>query len=149
MSSYAFDQTTQAGRDAGPPSTGPGCATSLESATIGTWVCEHRDPVIANMIAFRRAVAGTAQSNWWDDGGNAIAFSRQGKGFVAINREAAAVSHNFVTGLPAGVYCDVLSGGIGLSGCIGQTITVGLDGKANVTLAANTGLVIQLDISLP
>jgi alpha-amylase len=109
-------------------------SAAKNSATIGTWMCEHRDPVIANMLAFRRAVAGTAQTNWWDDGGNAIAFSREGRGFVAINHETAPVSHNFVTGLPAGTYCDVLGGGIGLAGCVGQTITVGVDGKANVTL---------------
>lgn len=153
MSSYAFDRTTQAGRDAGPPATGPGCAASLEAATIGQWVCEHRDPVIANMIAFRRAVAGTAQTNWWDDGTNAIAFSRAGKGFVAINAESAVVpARSFDTGLAAATYCDVLGGGVSTvtpGTCAGQSITVDSNGKANISLAAKTGLVLQAGISVP
>ncbi len=153
MSSYAFDRTTQAGIDAGPPATGPGCAASLEVAAIPQWVCEHRDQVIANMIAFRRAVAGTPQTNWWDNGANAIAFSRDGKGFVVINRETVSLSNNFVTGLAPGKYCNILSGGVSLgnpSSCAaGQPITVDLSGNANINLAALTGLVLQAGISVP
>jgi len=149
MSSYAFDRTTPAGRDAGPPATGPGCASSLESASIGQWVCEHRDPVIAGMIVFRRAVAGTAQTNWWDNGANAIAFSRGNKGFVVINRETVALSRIFYTGLAAGTYCDVLSGGAGTSGCIGLPVTVAADGNASMSVAAKTALVLQQGISFP
>ncbi|MBI5890323.1 MAG: alpha-amylase family protein [Nitrosomonadales bacterium] len=149
MSGYAFDRTTQAGRDAGPPAAGPGCASSLESAAIGQWVCEHRDPVIARMIAFRRAVAGTAQTNWWDNGANAIAFSRGDKGFVAINRETAALSRTFSTGLAAGTYCDVLGGGVVAGVCVGQAITVAANGNASATLAAGTALVLQQGVGIP
>jgi alpha-amylase len=154
MSSYSFDLTTQAGRDAGPPGTTPGCVANLEAATTtGQWVCEHRDPAIANMVAFRRAVAGTAQSNWWSNGANAIAFSRGNMGFVAINGEASAVSRIFATGLGAGTYCDVLAGGVNTTVipavCIGQTVTVDTNGNASVSLAAQTGLVLQDGISVP
>src|SRR5260370_17630232 len=95
MSSYAFNRDTQAGKDAGPPPGGGGpgplsCAASLETATIGTWVCEHRDPLIAAMVGFRRVVAGMPIDHWWDNGGNAIAFPRGGKGLVATSREGAA-----------------------------------------------------------
>ena len=149
MSSYVFDLTTQAGRDAGPPSTGPGCASSLESAGAGQWVCEHRDPVIASMVAFRRAVAGTVQKNWWDDGANAIAFSRGNKGFVAINHETVAISRSFNTGLAAGTYCDVLGGGVVASSCAGQTVTVDANGNAPINIAANTALVLEAGVSIP
>ncbi len=155
MSSYAFDRTTQPGRDAGPPATGPGCATSLELATIGQWVCEHRDPVIANMIAFRRAVAGTAQTNWWDNGANVIAFSRGNMGFVAINGAAVVLSSQpFATGLAQGNYCDVLKGGVDSTVTpnvcvVGPPITVDLSGNATISLAARTGLVLQAGISVP
>jgi len=154
MSSYSFDLTTQSGRDAGPPGTPPGCAANLEAVnTTGQWVCEHRDPAIANMIAFRRAVAGTVQTNWWDDGANAIAFSRGNKGFVAINGETFAVSHSFITGLGAGTYCDVLAGGVNNAVippvCVGQTITVDSNGNANFSLAAQTALVLQTGVSVP
>jgi alpha-amylase len=149
MSSYVFDRTTQAGRDAGPPVSAPGCAASLEAAAAGQWVCEHRDTVIANMLAFRRAVAGTSQLNWWDDGANAIAFSRGDKGFVAINHEASTLTHSFATGLAAGKYCDVLAGGIALGVCVGQTVTVDLNGNASISLAANTALVLLKGVSIP
>jgi alpha-amylase len=149
MSSFVFDQTTQAGKDAGPPASVPGCASSLESAAAGQWVCEHRDATLASMIAFRRAVAGTAQLNWWDDGTNAIAFSRGDKGFVVINHETTALSRSFVTGLASGKYCDVLGGGANAGACVGQMVTVGTDSKATISLAANTALVLQTGVSIP
>ena len=70
LSGYSFDRGSQAGRDAGPPGgtadvTPPvACAASLEAATgAGQWTCEHRDPVIRRMVAFRRAVAMPAASS--------------------------------------------------------------------------------------
>src|SRR6266536_2439462 len=77
LSSYAFD--CPAGNDMGPPSDANGntndvtCAVSLETATVGQWVCEHRDPYIRSMVSFRRVVAGSDINHWWDDGANAIA----------------------------------------------------------------------------
>ena len=91
LSSYAF--ACPVGNSMGPPSDAGGhtndvtCATSLETAAIGQWVCEHRDPAIRTMVAFRRLVAGSDVNHWWDNGANAIAFSRGEKGFVAINGE--------------------------------------------------------------
>src|SRR2546421_9298847 len=102
----------------GPPSDAGGntnnmiCASSLATATVGQWVCEHRDPSILGMVAFRKLVAGSDVNHWWDDGANAIAFSRGAKGFLAISRETAAVDTTVATGMPPGTYCDVLSGGV-------------------------------------
>ena len=154
MSSYSFDLTTQAGRDAGPPGTAPSSTCTLAAVTaVGQWVCEQRDPAIANMVAFRRAVAGTAQMNWWDDGANAIAFSRGNLGFVVINGEAFAVSNpKLPTGLAPGKYCDVLVGGVSTvtpGTCAGQLITVDSNGNASVNLATQTGLVLQAGVSVP
>ncbi len=155
MSSYSFDITTQTGRDVGPPGTAPGCASSLEAVTTaGQWVCEHRDPAIANMVAFRHAVAGTEQTKWWDNGKNAIAFAREGKGFVAINAETSSVSYpTRPTGLVPGKYCDVLGGGVNSTVnphvCAGQPITVDSSGNAIINLAALTALVLQAGISVP
>ncbi|GAC1659487.1 MAG: carbohydrate-binding module family 20 domain-containing protein [Gemmatimonadaceae bacterium] len=148
MSSYAFDPTTQAGRDRGPPSDATGatnsvtCASSLETATIGLWVCEHRDPFIVRMIAFRRAAAGADVNHWWSDGANAIAFSRGSVGFVAINREPAPVTAAIATGLPAGVYCDVLTGGRNGASCVGTSVSVGATGTVQITLGSNRAIVI-------
>jgi len=149
MSSYAFDQTTQAGRDRGPPSDANGittsvqCAANFETAVIGQWVCEQRDPYIAPMVGFRHVVAGTDINHWWDDGNNAIAFSRGDRGFVAINREGAPVTATIITGLPAGAYCDLLTGGRGATTCAGTVVTVGADGAVRITLGADSAIAID------
>ena len=130
LSSYAFD--CPAGNMMGPPSDAAGntntvtCASSFETATIGQWVCEHRDPYIRGMVSFRKPVAGTDVNHWWDDGANTIAFSRGDKGFVAISREGVAVDTMIMTGMPPGTYCDILTGGLAAGGtsCVGATVVV-------------------------
>ena len=147
MSSYVFDRSTQAGRDAGPPSSGGSsvnCATSLETAGAGQWVCEHRDPIIGRMVGFRHAVAGTDLNRAWDNGVNAIAFSRGNKGFVAINRETVPVAALVPSGLPAGTYCDVLSGGVASTACAGASVTVDVAGTVQLTLAPNSAIALHV-----
>jgi len=104
--------------------------------------------MIANMVAFRRAVAGAPLANWWDNGGNAIAFSRGDKGFVLINRETTDLNRSFDTGLPAGSYCDVLAGGKQAGTCLGRVVVVGADGKASLNLGGNAAVVLQAGIRL-
>ena len=58
-------------------------------------------------------------------------------------------SRSFVTGLAAGKYCDVLGGGANAGACVGQMVIVGADGRATVSLAANTALVLQTGVSVP
>ena len=149
LSGYAFDRNTQAGDDMGPPSSGAGetnpvaCAASLEAAVPGTWVCEHRDPAILRMVAFRRAVAGTPVANWWDNGANAIAFSRGTAGWVAISRESAPVAATVPTGLPAGTYCDVLTGGKTGAACAGTSVVVNASGSVQLSLAPSSAVAIH------
>jgi alpha-amylase len=152
MSSYAFTRGTP-GRDVGPPSSGAGetnpvsCAPRLEDAVIGQWVCEHRDPTIARMVGFRRATAGTTATIRWDDGANAIAFSRGDRGFVIINRNAAAVRVATTTGLAAGGYCDVLAGGRGgAGGCAGTRVDVAAGGTVDLQVPALTAVVLQAGV---
>jgi alpha-amylase len=130
LSSFAFGCP---GENAmGPPSDGAGwtlpvtCADSLETATDGQWVCEHRDPYIKNMVAFRRLVAGTDVNHWWSGSANAIAFSRGDKGFVAINVGSDTVVAAVPTGMASGAYCDLLTGGlpIGAADCVGTHVVV-------------------------
>lgn len=148
MSGYAFHQTA-AGRDAGPPVNPDGtsgvvtCAARMELAVAGEWVCEHRDPVIEAMVGFRRAVAGTVVTGWWDNGGNAIAFSRGELGFVAINMEGERVDLTVMTGLPPGAYCDILSGGSASMGCAGTTVVVDADGLISLRLDAGTAVAVH------
>jgi len=147
LSSFAFD--CPAGNSMGPPSDADGwtldltCAASLETATIGQWVCEHRDPAIRNMVRFRRIVAGTDVNHWWDNGANAIAFSRGDKGFVAINRESAAIATTVATGMPPGTYCDLLTGGRTGTACAGTSVVVDATGAVQLRLAANSAIAVD------
>jgi alpha-amylase len=144
LSSFAFD--CPAGNSMGPPSDAAGwttavtCASSLETATIGQWVCEHRDPSILNMVAFRKVVAGTDVNHWWDDRANAIAFTRGDKGFVAINGAAAPLAVTVTTGMAPGNYTNLIAG---------DTVVVDSIGRVQVTLAAKTALAIDTATRLP
>jgi alpha-amylase len=154
MSSYAFDRDSPASRDAGPPLGGSGagpvaCAASLESVTVGEWVCEHRDPVIAGMVEFRRVAVGAPITNWWDDGANAIAFSRGDRGFVAINLEDATVTAEAATSLPPGTYCDALTGGLAAGACVGTSVVVDSAGQARVDLGAHRAVAVHAGTRLP
>jgi alpha-amylase len=147
LSSYPFD--CPVGNSMGPPSDAGGntndltCSSSLETATIGKWVCEHRDPYLRNMVRFRKVVAGTSVNHWWDNGSNAIAFTRGDKGFVAINREGATVTAKIITGMPPGTYCDLLTGGLAGADCAGATVIVDSTGAIDLSLAARTAIAID------
>ena len=153
LSSFAF--ACPAGNATGPPSDGSGntndvtCASSLETATTGQWVCEHRDPAIRNMVRFRRVVAGSDVNHWWDDGGNAIAFSRGDKGFVAISRELAALDTTLATGLAPGTYCDLITGGLVAGTCAGTSVVVDSAHAVALHLGPNAAVAIDIETRLP
>ena len=152
LSSYAF--ACPSGNSMGPRSDAEGwtlpvsCAANMEAVAIGDWVCEHRDPYVANMVHFRRAVAGSDVNHWWDDGRDAIAFSRGDKGFVAINRESAAVSAAVGTGLNAGTYCDVITGGKTGATCAGTSVTIDATGTLQLALPSNSAIAILAESRL-
>ncbi|MFI1256868.1 alpha-amylase family protein [Streptomyces netropsis] len=122
-------------RDAGPPNGG-----NVGACWRDGWKCQHKWPEIKSMVGFRNAVRGTAVTNWWDNGSQAIAFGRGSKGFVAINHETSALSRAFQTSLPGGEYCDVQSG---------RGVRVGDDGRFTATLAPNTALALYPRGSCP
>jgi alpha-amylase len=127
MSGYGFDRSTQAGRDAGPPGAGgvtqstftditagtSRCSAALGTPQVGSWVCEHRSRAIANMVAFRRATAGSpltncGRANWTFGDANRVAFCRDGTGAVALNKTAQGQTVTLIsTGLPSGNYCNI------------------------------------------
>jgi alpha-amylase len=147
LSAYAFNRPAE--NSMGPPSDGNGwtlpvaCASSLETAADDQFVCEHRDPYILRMVAFRKYVAGTDQNHWWDNGRNAVAFSRGNKGFVAISREATTVTATVSTGLPSGTYCDLLTGGVSGLACAGTSVVVDSTGSVQLNLQPNTAIAID------
>lgn len=160
MSSYAFNTASAFDTSFGPPfNTGSGTthgpwdgnvsAPACFNQSVGGWVCEHRFRPIGNMVGFRNAtVANWLVSDWWDNGGNQIAFGRGNLGFVVINKEGGALSRSFHTSLPAGTYCNVIAGdftpaaGSAPASCSGGTITVDGSGNATISVAAFTAAAI-------
>jgi len=147
LSGYAFLCGTE--DSLGPASDANGwtlpvsCVNDWATAKSQQWLCEHRDPTIANMVRFRKAVAGEPISAWWDNGANAIAFSRGVKGFVAINRETTALTQTVATTIPDGTYCDLLTGGLVNRSCAGTTVNT-RGGNVTFTLAAGRAIAIAV-----
>lgn len=110
MSSFAFDTDFQ-----GPPRDAseaivPVYGDNGLNCGNGSWVCEHRWPVITGAVAFHNAVDGPV-TNWWTDGEDAIAFGRGETGFVIINGTGVLLDGSWQTSLPAGTYCNRLEDG--------------------------------------
>lgn len=101
MSSYTFTDSDQ-----GPPKT---AVYQQEEIQCGeAWVCEHRWPEIANMVAFRQHTENAGVTHWWDNSNNQIAFSRDTQGFIAINREHNDLTRTFDTDMADGHYQNVV-----------------------------------------
>ncbi|EGX57213.1 alpha-amylase [Streptomyces zinciresistens K42] len=114
--------------DAGPPNGG-----SVGACWQNGWKCQHAWPEIRSMVGFRNATRGQAVTDWWDNGGDAIAFGRGSRGFVAINHESAQVSRTYQTSLPAGTYCNVQNN---------TTVSVNSSGRLTATLGSGTALAV-------
>jgi alpha-amylase len=139
MSSYEFSN-----RDQGPPSDASGRTTNATCFT-GGWRCEHRWLVIANMVGFRNAVAGTPVVNWYDNGNNHIAFGRGSAGYLTINDEDSAITgRSYHSNLPAGRYCDVIHGERTGSSCTGPVITVDAGGWFPADIAAHDAVALHI-----
>ncbi|MEM1095016.1 MAG: alpha-amylase family protein [Bacteroidota bacterium] len=148
MSSYRFEDDAQ-----GPPRLPDGTTKPVHdngalNCMQGEWVCEHRQPEVAGMVGFRHATHNAPVAAWWTDGDNQIAFAREGRGFVALNRSDATMAQTLTTTLPAGTYCDVTQGGVQGDACAGRSVTVGADGRADVQLDAMTMLGLHVEARL-
>ncbi|MFE7767071.1 alpha-amylase family protein [Streptomyces sp. NPDC057438] len=114
--------------DAGPPGGG-----AVDACWQNGWKCQHAWPEIMRMVPFRNATRGEAVTNWWDNGGDAIAFGRGSKGFVAVNHESSSLSRTYQTSLAAGTYCNVQNN---------TTVSVNGSGQFTATLGSHTALAI-------
>ncbi|WP_328621663.1 carbohydrate-binding module family 20 domain-containing protein [Streptomyces sp. NBC_00354] len=118
-------------KDAGPPNGG-----TVNACYSDGWKCQHAWREISSMVGFRNAARGQAVTNWWDNGGDQIAFGRGAKAYVAINHEGAALTRTFQSSLPAGDYCDVQSG---------RAVSVNSAGQFTATLGAGTALALHVN----
>ncbi|MFE4652976.1 carbohydrate-binding module family 20 domain-containing protein [Streptomyces sp. NPDC056707] len=118
-------------KDAGPPNGG-----TVNACYSDGWKCQHAWPQISSMVGFRNTARGEAVTDWWDNGGDQIAFGRGSKAYVAINHEGSSLTRTFQTSLPAGDYCDVQSG---------NRVTVNGSGQFTAMLGANTAVALQVN----
>ncbi len=116
-------------RDAGPPGGG-----TVNACYSDGWKCQHAWREISGMVGFRNTASGQAVTDWWDNGGDQIAFGRGDKAYVAINHEASTLTRTFQTSLPAGDYCDVQSD---------KRVTVDSSGRFTATLGPNTAAALH------
>jgi len=153
MSSYTTPVGITGNNDwVGPPASHPdGAIKDVPIQPDGScgdeWVCEHRWNVIKNMVKWRNAAADAHLANWWDNGNNQIAFSRGDKAFIAMNNEGSALDKTLSTGLPAGTYCDIISGSPTKSGCSGTTVTVGPDGFAQINVPSGNDPMVAIHVN--
>lgn len=138
MSGYTFSNPDQ-----GPPAAANGITRAV--ACGNGWECEHRYRSTANMVGLRNAAAGAGLTNWWSNGSNQIAFGRGSNAYVAFNRGGSALTRTFQTSLPAGTYCDVMSGDATGSTCTGTTYQVNAAGQVTATVPANGVLALHVN----
>lgn len=77
------------------------------STNNSVWNCEQRWTSTRGMIAFHNYVGDAEVTDWQDDGGDNIAFSRDDRGFIAINNGKKEKDVTYTTSLADGEYCDV------------------------------------------
>lgn len=135
LSSYEFSSV-----DAGAPNGGNGACSGTGGAN--GFLCQHRWAGIANMVQFRNAVGTAALNHWQTGNSNQIAFGRGSAGFVAINYDGGVWSTGLATDLPAGTYCDAITGGKNGGSCAGTSVTVS-GGKISVQVPAFGAIVVH------
>lgn len=141
-SGYAFSD-----RDAGPVQDAQGkvldarCGTTpgpTAQVADGDWVCQHRWPEVAGMVAWRGVVGDAPVVDRWGQG-DAVAFGRGERGFVVVNNGESPLTTTLTTHLPDGRYCDVLTATARTAptSCGDAAVRV-KDGKVDVTVPART-----------
>lgn len=144
MSSYNFTDSGQ-----GPPADAlediesPGFTANDESTCSNGWICEHRWPVVRRMVGFRNFVSVAPLTNVQATAGT-FAFCRGNVGFAVFNSGTVTQDGTFTTCLPAGEYCDLLTGEVQNSNCTGTRVLVNTDGTVSLTLPATSSVVLDI-----
>lgn len=113
--------------------------TIKENGSCGNgWVCEHRWNTTVKMVSFRNAAGDAPIEMWYDNENSHIAFSRGNRAFIAFNHEETDFQKVLKTNLPAGQYCDIISGQRAENRCTGFSVAVNEQGNAEIYLPANS-----------
>ena len=135
-SGYRFENGR---KDDGAPGATEDKVEDVDCSPTTGWQCTQRWTSIRGMVGFFKAVNGAQVTNWQDDGNNNIAFSRAGKGFLAINNTPNAKKVLYKTDLPDGEYCNVYE-----AGNCSKTVKV-TDGKVAATIAPYSAIALHVD----
>ncbi|RFT40414.1 pullulanase, partial [Gardnerella vaginalis] len=87
-------------KDDGAPGATEDKVEDVDCSPITGWQCTQRWTSIRGMVGFFNAVNGAQVTNWQESDNNNIAFSRAGKGFLAINNTPNAKKVLYTTDLP-------------------------------------------------
>ena len=137
MSSYYFST-----HDQGPPSNPVHIAGSNATRCFDNqnWVCEHRQPAIANMFAWRKIAGASPIDNWQTFTPDQVSFSR-GNAFIALNRATNDMVFQAMTGLAPGSYCNII---VDDNPATCPHITVGDGGKVVLNVPPKTAMALHL-----
>ncbi|KZP07860.1 carbohydrate-binding module family 20 protein [Athelia psychrophila] len=136
LSSYSFSDT-----NAGAPNSNTGVCSG--SGGLDGWNCQHRYVAITGMVGFHNTASASAVVNWAAGSDQQIAFGRGSVAFVAINNDVQPWSQAFATGLPAGIYCDVIHGSVVSGVCSSVAYTVSSSGILNITVSARDAIAVH------
>ncbi|KAB2368191.1 alpha-amylase [Actinomadura montaniterrae] len=138
-----FDGFTWSAAGQSPPADANGFVTDA-SCSAG-WQCITQSAGVKGMVGWHNATASaTTVSNFTATAGNVIGFGRGGKGWIGLNASSGVSTATYTTGLPDGVYCDVITGGAKSDGCNGTAVTVS-GGTASITIPAGGAVAIDVD----
>lgn len=94
------------------------------------------------MVQFRSLTTGLPASDIVTQD-HCIAFSRGNQGFFALNNGYSIWTNTFQTGLPAGIYCDIISGYVSGSSCTGASVYVNSGGFAGISIPSGKTFAIH------
>ena len=126
-------------KDDGAPGASETSVSDVNCSPTTGWQCTQRWTSIRGLVGFFNAVNGAQVTNWQESDNNNIAFSREKKGFLAINNTPNAKRVLYKTDLPNGEYCNVYA-----AGDCSKTVKVE-DSKVAATIAPYSAIALHVD----
>lgn len=115
------------------------------------WVCQHRWRAISNMVLFRKKMQDAKGITHVWANNNQVAFARTyqkskeyvaTKGFVVINNSGEKLQRKFETGLPGGIYFDLINSDLVKGKMQGPSVLVENYGTAEITVKPYDAVVL-------
>lgn len=120
------------------------CPTELGARTYAPqeWVCQHRWQAIEGMVGWRMT-AGQEPVADVEAEPDHLAMHR-GEAVLLMNSGAEDNQVTYVTPLPAGTYCDVITGVSTAQGCSGGSVEVDEGGTVSLTVPGQSAIAFHV-----